>query len=100
MGKLAYIRTCEPPSMSRPEEGVRGWNGRGRYGSAFTAVPAGHQGAPAAVPHGPLRGVTRRSEAMAHERHPAFAPDRGGCARGLPLGHEPEKRVRESGYRP
>ena len=37
---------------------------------------------------------------MALARHPALAADRGECARSLPSGHEPEKRVRKSGYRP
>jgi hypothetical protein len=50
-------------------------------------------------PKGRLRAA-RRGKPMALARHPAFAPYRGGCARSLPLGHEPEKRVRKSGYRP
>ena len=37
---------------------------------------------------------------MALARQAAHAPDRGECARSLPSGHEPEKRVRKSGYRP
>ncbi len=44
--------------------------------------------------------ATRRGESMALARDAAFGPDRGECARSLPLGHEPEKRVRKSGYRP